>query len=156
MRLLPHGHVCAVGGPQVWDDFLVGSEQFGTNHLGHFALINRIEPLLADNGRLLRCCPRLIASPRLTRTIRISSNRHTTHGSPTADRRRPKSAELIKRRVVKPIAHAIVDSTFLHDWFGMAGTSWPFLFCAIGRRTIPRPRAGKGRLVTAVTQLWAG
>ena len=27
--------------------------QFGTNHLGHFALINRIEPLLADNGRLV-------------------------------------------------------------------------------------------------------
>ena len=27
--------------------------QFGTNYLGHFALINRIEPLLADNGRLV-------------------------------------------------------------------------------------------------------
>jgi NAD(P)-dependent dehydrogenase (short-subunit alcohol dehydrogenase family) len=27
--------------------------QFGTNHLGHFALINRIESLLADNGRLV-------------------------------------------------------------------------------------------------------
>jgi NAD(P)-dependent dehydrogenase (short-subunit alcohol dehydrogenase family) len=27
--------------------------QFGTNYLGHFALINRIEPLLADNGRVL-------------------------------------------------------------------------------------------------------
>ncbi|MDR6294281.1 NAD(P)-dependent dehydrogenase (short-subunit alcohol dehydrogenase family) [Inquilinus ginsengisoli] len=27
--------------------------QFGTNHLGHFALINRIEPLLADDGRLV-------------------------------------------------------------------------------------------------------
>ncbi|MEP0915111.1 SDR family NAD(P)-dependent oxidoreductase [Leptolyngbya sp. GB1-A1] len=27
--------------------------QFGTNHLGHFALINGIEPLLADNGRLV-------------------------------------------------------------------------------------------------------
>jgi NAD(P)-dependent dehydrogenase (short-subunit alcohol dehydrogenase family) len=27
--------------------------QFGTNHLGHFALLNRIEPLLADNGRLV-------------------------------------------------------------------------------------------------------
>jgi NAD(P)-dependent dehydrogenase (short-subunit alcohol dehydrogenase family) len=27
--------------------------QFGTNHLGHFALINRIAPLLADNGRLV-------------------------------------------------------------------------------------------------------
>ena len=27
--------------------------QFGTNHLGHFALINQIEPLLADNGRLV-------------------------------------------------------------------------------------------------------
>jgi NAD(P)-dependent dehydrogenase (short-subunit alcohol dehydrogenase family) len=27
--------------------------QFGTNHLGHFALINRIEPLIADNGRLV-------------------------------------------------------------------------------------------------------
>ena len=27
--------------------------QFGTNHLGHFALINRIAPLLADEGRLV-------------------------------------------------------------------------------------------------------
>ncbi|NKL33775.1 SDR family NAD(P)-dependent oxidoreductase [Rhizobium leguminosarum bv. viciae] len=27
--------------------------QFGTNHLGHFALVTRIEPLLADNGRLV-------------------------------------------------------------------------------------------------------
>lgn len=27
--------------------------QFGTNYLGHFALINRLEPLLADNGRLV-------------------------------------------------------------------------------------------------------
>ncbi|MGG6242805.1 SDR family NAD(P)-dependent oxidoreductase [Nodosilinea sp. AN01ver1] len=27
--------------------------QFGTNHLGHFALINQIESLLADNGRLV-------------------------------------------------------------------------------------------------------
>lgn len=27
--------------------------QFGTNYLGHFALIHRIEPLLADDGRLV-------------------------------------------------------------------------------------------------------
>ncbi|NEK14953.1 SDR family NAD(P)-dependent oxidoreductase [Rhizobium leguminosarum] len=27
--------------------------QFGTNHLGHFALVNRIASLLADNGRLV-------------------------------------------------------------------------------------------------------
>lgn len=27
--------------------------QFATNHLGHFALVNRIEKLLADNGRLV-------------------------------------------------------------------------------------------------------
>ncbi|WP_176598025.1 MULTISPECIES: SDR family NAD(P)-dependent oxidoreductase [Sphingobium] len=27
--------------------------QFGTNHLGHFALVNQIEPLLVDNGRLV-------------------------------------------------------------------------------------------------------
>jgi NAD(P)-dependent dehydrogenase (short-subunit alcohol dehydrogenase family) len=27
--------------------------QFGTNHLGHFALINQIEPLLVDNARLV-------------------------------------------------------------------------------------------------------
>lgn len=27
--------------------------QFATNYLGHFALINRIEPLLVDNGRLV-------------------------------------------------------------------------------------------------------
>ncbi len=27
--------------------------QFGTNHLGHFVLVNRIAPLIADNGRLV-------------------------------------------------------------------------------------------------------
>ncbi|WP_197379390.1 SDR family NAD(P)-dependent oxidoreductase [Mycolicibacterium mengxianglii] len=27
--------------------------QFGTNHLGHFALVTRLEPLLVDNGRLI-------------------------------------------------------------------------------------------------------
>lgn len=27
--------------------------QFGTNHLGHFALVNLIEPLLVDDGRLI-------------------------------------------------------------------------------------------------------
>jgi NAD(P)-dependent dehydrogenase (short-subunit alcohol dehydrogenase family) len=27
--------------------------QFGTNHLGHFALVNQIEPLLVDHGRLV-------------------------------------------------------------------------------------------------------
>jgi NAD(P)-dependent dehydrogenase (short-subunit alcohol dehydrogenase family) len=27
--------------------------QFGTNHLGHFALVNQIEPLLVDGGRLV-------------------------------------------------------------------------------------------------------
>jgi NAD(P)-dependent dehydrogenase (short-subunit alcohol dehydrogenase family) len=27
--------------------------QFGTNYLGHFALVTRIEPPLADNGRLV-------------------------------------------------------------------------------------------------------
>ncbi|MBT2118916.1 SDR family NAD(P)-dependent oxidoreductase [Dyella sp. LX-66] len=27
--------------------------QFGTNHLGHFLLVNRLTPLLADNGRLV-------------------------------------------------------------------------------------------------------
>lgn len=32
------------------DDF---ETQFGINHIGHFALINRIEPLLVDGGRLV-------------------------------------------------------------------------------------------------------
>jgi NAD(P)-dependent dehydrogenase (short-subunit alcohol dehydrogenase family) len=27
--------------------------QFGTNHLGHFALVTRLEPLLVDDGRLV-------------------------------------------------------------------------------------------------------
>jgi NAD(P)-dependent dehydrogenase (short-subunit alcohol dehydrogenase family) len=27
--------------------------QFGTNHLGHFAFVNRVEPLLVDHGRLV-------------------------------------------------------------------------------------------------------
>lgn len=38
--------------PQGWtvDGF---ETQFGTNHLGHFVLVNAVETLLADNGRLI-------------------------------------------------------------------------------------------------------
>ncbi|MET0675293.1 MAG: SDR family NAD(P)-dependent oxidoreductase [Bradyrhizobium sp.] len=43
------GVMATPAGPTV-DGFDI---QFGTNHLGHFALVNRIEPLLVDNGRLV-------------------------------------------------------------------------------------------------------
>ncbi|MBD2247954.1 SDR family NAD(P)-dependent oxidoreductase [Nostoc sp. FACHB-888] len=54
-KLLADGHIANAGvmatpfGRTI-DGFEV---QFGTNYLGHFALINRIEPLLADNARLV-------------------------------------------------------------------------------------------------------
>jgi NAD(P)-dependent dehydrogenase (short-subunit alcohol dehydrogenase family) len=37
-----------------WGQTVDGFEtHFGTNHLGHFALVTRVEPLLVDNGRLV-------------------------------------------------------------------------------------------------------
>jgi len=65
--------------------------QFGTNYLGDFALITRVDPLLADGGRLvvLCCHPMRIALPTSTWMIPISNNRHTTRLSPMVDRRQP-------------------------------------------------------------------
>jgi NAD(P)-dependent dehydrogenase (short-subunit alcohol dehydrogenase family) len=48
--IIANAGVMATPSARTVDGFEV---QFGTNHLGHFALINRIEPLLADNGRLV-------------------------------------------------------------------------------------------------------
>ena len=54
--------------------------QFGTNHLGHFVLVNRIASLMKpDRGWSI--CPRpAIATPTSTSKIRISSGRLMTHG----------------------------------------------------------------------------
>lgn len=48
--IIANAGVMATPFGQTVDGFEV---QFGTNYLGHFALIHRIEPLLADNGRLV-------------------------------------------------------------------------------------------------------
>ncbi|HVJ43838.1 MAG TPA: SDR family NAD(P)-dependent oxidoreductase [Dongiaceae bacterium] len=48
--IIANAGVMATPFGQTVDGFEV---QFGTNYLGHFALINRIEPLLADSGRLV-------------------------------------------------------------------------------------------------------
>jgi NAD(P)-dependent dehydrogenase (short-subunit alcohol dehydrogenase family) len=48
--IIANAGVMATPSARTVDGFEV---QFGTNHLGHFALINRIEPLLIDNGRLV-------------------------------------------------------------------------------------------------------
>ncbi|KAA0910398.1 SDR family NAD(P)-dependent oxidoreductase [Pusillimonas sp. ANT_WB101] len=48
--IIANAGVMATPFEQTVDGFEV---QFATNYLGHFALINRIEPLLANNGRLV-------------------------------------------------------------------------------------------------------
>lgn len=48
--IIANAGVMAMPSGRTLDGFEV---QFGTNHLGHFVLINRIEPLLADGGRLV-------------------------------------------------------------------------------------------------------
>jgi NAD(P)-dependent dehydrogenase (short-subunit alcohol dehydrogenase family) len=48
--IIPNAGVMATPIGRTVDGF---ETQFGTNHLGHFALITRIAPLLADHGRLV-------------------------------------------------------------------------------------------------------
>ncbi|MGN6329863.1 MAG: SDR family NAD(P)-dependent oxidoreductase [Rhodanobacter sp.] len=48
--IIANAGVMATPFGQTVDGFEV---QFGTNHMGHFALINRVEPLLVDYGRLV-------------------------------------------------------------------------------------------------------
>ena len=40
--------------------------QFGTNHLGHFVLVNRIAALMGAGSRLITCLPPVTATPMLT------------------------------------------------------------------------------------------
>jgi NAD(P)-dependent dehydrogenase (short-subunit alcohol dehydrogenase family) len=63
--------------------------QFGTNHLGHFALINGIEPLLADNGRLVVLSSLAHRGADIDLDDPISSSRRTIHGSLIAGRKPP-------------------------------------------------------------------
>jgi NAD(P)-dependent dehydrogenase (short-subunit alcohol dehydrogenase family) len=73
--------------------------QFGTNHLGHFVLVNRIASLMKPGSRLVNCLPPATAIPTSTLTIRTSSARHTTVGGlwSVEDRQHP-----VRRRVRPP------------------------------------------------------
>ena len=69
--------------------------QFGTNHLGHFVLVNRDCPLIRDGGRLINLLLPGIASPMWTSTIPISSARPMILSLPMAGpRQRTSSSRL--------------------------------------------------------------
>jgi NAD(P)-dependent dehydrogenase (short-subunit alcohol dehydrogenase family) len=65
--------------------------QFGTNHLGHFVLVNRIASLMKPGRGWSICRPPAIRFPTSILTIRTSSAHPTAHGRPTAVRRPPTS-----------------------------------------------------------------
>ena len=65
--------------------------QFGTNHLGHFVLVNRIASLMKPGARLVNLSSAGHRFPTSISTIRISSARPTARGRPTAVRRPPTS-----------------------------------------------------------------
>ena len=62
--------------------------QFGTNHLGHFVLANRIVPLIRAGGRLINVSSSGHASPMSISRIPTSSGHLTTPLLLTAGRRR--------------------------------------------------------------------
>ena len=62
--------------------------QFGTNHLGHFVLVNRIAPLIRNGGRLTTFLLRGIATPMLTWKTPTLNAPPMIRSSPMADPRR--------------------------------------------------------------------
>ena len=66
--------------------------QFGTNHLGHFVLVNRIALLIRKGGRLINLLLPVIAPRTLTSRIPTSNGRPTTPGLRMADRRQRTSS----------------------------------------------------------------
>ena len=65
--------------------------QFGTNHLGHFVLVNRIASLVAPGSRLVNVSSSGTAIRTSTSTIPISSARPIPNSAPMAVRRPPMS-----------------------------------------------------------------
>jgi NAD(P)-dependent dehydrogenase (short-subunit alcohol dehydrogenase family) len=63
--------------------------QFGTNHLGHFVLVNRIAPLIRTGGRLINVSS---AGHRYSSVDLDDPNFERTHLSPMADRRQQTSS----------------------------------------------------------------
>ena len=61
--------------------------QFGTNHLGHFVLVNRIASLLRVGGRLIVCLLQVTALPMSTWKIPTLSGRPMNHSSHMAGQR---------------------------------------------------------------------
>jgi NAD(P)-dependent dehydrogenase (short-subunit alcohol dehydrogenase family) len=66
--------------------------QFGTNHLGHFVLVNRIAPLIRAGGRLINLSSSGTASPTSTSRIPTLSGPRMSPLLHTADRRRRTSS----------------------------------------------------------------
>ena len=62
--------------------------QFGTNHLGHFVLVNRIASLMKPGARLVNAVVGGHRAPMSTSTTRISNERPTNRSLGTAARRR--------------------------------------------------------------------
>ncbi len=65
--------------------------QFGTNHLGHFVLVNRIASLMKPGSRLVNLSSSATGSPTSTWRIRTSTTPPTPSSWPMAARRPPTS-----------------------------------------------------------------
>jgi NAD(P)-dependent dehydrogenase (short-subunit alcohol dehydrogenase family) len=70
--------------------------QFGTNHLGHFVLVNRIAPLIRTGGRLINCLLRVTAIRMWTSTIPTLSARLMTRWLPMEGRKRRTSSSRLR------------------------------------------------------------
>ena len=86
--------------------------QFGTNHLGHFVLVNRVASLMKPGSRLVNRLRPATAIPTSISTIRTSSARPMILGSPTGARRPPTFCSLSSSiAATKPRASALPPST---------------------------------------------
>ena len=70
--------------------------QFGTNHLGHFVLVNRIASLIRDGGRLINFLLRVTATRTSTWMIPTLSARLMSLSLPMADRKRRTSSSPLR------------------------------------------------------------
>jgi NAD(P)-dependent dehydrogenase (short-subunit alcohol dehydrogenase family) len=93
--------------------------QFGTNHLGHFAFVNRIAPLIRT-GRAITCLPRVIVSPMSTSSIPTSRRRLTILSSRMGGQRpRTSCSRLPSTGVIESAACALrrsIPEAFIPSW----------------------------------------
>jgi NAD(P)-dependent dehydrogenase (short-subunit alcohol dehydrogenase family) len=75
--------------------------QFGTNHLGHFVLVNRIAPLIRAGGRLINLAS---AGHRFSNVDLNDPNFQSTAYDPFVAYGRSKTANILFRGCLRPAA----------------------------------------------------